>query len=251
LSDLVKKRNPKWNRDELILVLDLYLKNYPKIPDKKSEIVLSLSDLLNNLELKLSGTTGSTFRNANGVYMKMMNFHAINPAHEGKGLKAGAKLDRVIWDEFSDDKDRLFQIADAIREAVSGKSNLPLAAVAEDPSEQDAQEGRILTRIHKYYERDPKLVKRKKAQVLSELGKLECECCQFDFMKVYGKRGEDYIECHHKNPVSELKKGQRTKLADLALVCSNCHRMIHRFRPWLTIEQLKKIIEASLNRTHV
>jgi 5-methylcytosine-specific restriction protein A len=29
----------------------------------------------------------------------------------------------------------------------------------------------------------------------------------------------------------------------LELVCSNCHRMIHRRRPWLTIEQLRSILK--------
>lgn len=243
-----KQRNPKWNRDELILVLDFYLKHYPKIPDKKSEAISLLSAQLNDLGTELSHSNGGTFRNANGVYMKMMNFHSINPDHDGKGLKAGGKLDRVIWTEFASDRSRLQKTGTAIREAVQdgGAAGLLNSEVA-DPTEEDAQEGRVLTRIHKTYERDPKLVKRKKKSVLSAKGKLECECCGFNFHKRYGARGEEYIECHHNNPVSDIKLGQRTSLSDLSLVCSNCHRMIHRFRPWLTIKQLKESIAA--NRT--
>jgi 5-methylcytosine-specific restriction enzyme A len=37
-------------------------------------------------------------------------------------------------------------------------------------------------------------------------------------------------------------------LADLALLCSNCHRMIHRSKQWLTPDQLQKLVEEQ-NRT--
>jgi predicted HNH restriction endonuclease len=73
-------------------------------------------------------------------------------------------------------------------------------------------------------------------------GALACEACGFDFEVTYGERGKEFIECHHVRPLSELKPGDKTSVDDLALVCSNCHRMIHVRRPWLTIEQLKQLI---------
>ena len=36
----------------------------------------------------------------------------------------------------------------------------------------------------------------------------------------------------------------QTKLADLALLCSNCHRMIHRTKQWLTVEELEELVET-------
>ena len=36
---------------------------------------------------------------------------------------------------------------------------------------------------------------------------------------------------------------EKTKLEDLVLLCSNCHRMVHRSKPWLSIEGLKRIIK--------
>jgi hypothetical protein len=69
------------------------------------------------------------------------------------------------------------------------------------------------------------------------LGVLECEVCAFNFSARYGSRG--VIECHHNKPVSELKPGQKTRLEDLALICANCHRIIHRKRPWLSIDDVK------------
>ena len=111
-----------------------------------------------------------------------------------------------------------------------------------DEEEEEGEEGQILTRTHRYRERNTKLVKRKKERVLKEQGTLSCEVCGFDFVKVYGDRGNGFIECHHTKPVSELKVGERTKISDLSLVCSNCHRMIHTKRPWLSVEELKDVI---------
>jgi hypothetical protein len=57
-------------------------------------------------------------------------------------------------------------------------------------------------------------------------GRIKCECCSFDFKATYGVHGIGFIECHHTNPISNGKR--ITKIEDLALVCSNCHRMLHR-----------------------
>lgn len=62
-----------------------------------------------------------------------------------------------------------------------------------------------------------------------------------DFGYVYGTRGLNYIECHHRTPLHVTGETQ-TKLSDLALLCSNCHRMIHRTEQWLTVEELKRIV---------
>ena len=62
-----------------------------------------------------------------------------------------------------------------------------------------------------------------------------------DFKDKYGKRGEDFIECHHINPISLGEK--KTSLSDLVLLCSNCHRMIHKKQPWLELHELIEIIE--------
>jgi len=73
-------------------------------------------------------------------------------------------------------------------------------------------------------------------------GRLECEVCSADFVKIYGERGQGFIEAHHKKPVSKLCENEKTKTSDLALVCSNCHRMIHRSNPMLSVAELKKLV---------
>ena len=110
------------------------------------------------------------------------------------------------------------------------------------------EEGQFLTRLHRYRERNTTLVKRKKKKVLAEQNALLCEACGFDFQTVYGDRGDGFIECHHTQPLSESASEVNTKLADLALVCSNCHKMIHRRRPWLSVEGLSQLIDRRRSR---
>ena len=137
-------------------------------------------------------------------------------------------------------KEKLLEYATAIRE--SSKPGSSALNVPEE-GEEECNEGKILYRKHRTRERDPKIVRKKKASVLSSTGKLECEVCKFTFKDKYGQHGEDYIECHHKLPLSSGAI-KNTKLTDLALVCANCHRMLHRGKPWPTIEELKIIIQS-------
>ena len=69
-------------------------------------------------------------------------------------------------------------------------------------------------------------------------GKLPCEVCGVDLSVRYGPRGDGYIEAHHKVPISTLTTAVLARPSDLAMICSNCHRMIHRV-PWITVAQLK------------
>ncbi|MCU4768280.1 HNH endonuclease [Bacillus toyonensis] len=51
------------------------------------------------------------------------------------------------------------------------------------------------------------------------------------------------MEKHHTIPVSELKEGATTKVEDIVMVCSNCHRVLHRNRPWINTEKLKCMLK--------
>ena len=64
--------------------------------------------------------------------------------------------------------------------------------------------------------------------------------CQFDFYKIYGDLGKGFIEAHHRVPLSEIDGEKITTLEDLALVCSNCHRMLHKAISTLSIAELRK-----------
>jgi predicted HNH restriction endonuclease len=61
-------------------------------------------------------------------------------------------------------------------------------------------------------------------------GRLKCEVpgCGFDFEAAYGELGRDYAQVHHLKPLGDRTTPSETKLTDLAVVCANCHAMIHR-----------------------
>ncbi|MCK5747644.1 MAG: HNH endonuclease [Oricola sp.] len=62
------------------------------------------------------------------------------------------------------------------------------------------------------------------------------------FEERYGNVGRGFIEVHHTRPVHELWPGDKTTLADLVLICANCHRMIHRQRPWLSLDESRATV---------
>ncbi len=232
-------RNPKWTRDELILALDLYFRNPPgKISSDHPEIV-QLSALLNQLPVHPQKEKFQKFRNPNGVYMKLCNFLRFDPNYSGKGLQAGGKLEEEIWNEFAGNRTKLAQIAASIRENAQYISRPQIGDI---PDDEEFQEGKVLTRLHKFRERSPSITKKKKESVLNQKGKLLCEACGFDFEKKYGTLGRGFAECHHMKPLAELRANQKTKLSDLCILCSNCHRMIHRTKPMVSLEEFKKIL---------
>src|SRR3984893_18625196 len=101
---------------------------------------------------------------------------------------------------------------------------IPVASHEEEDGVAEAEEGRILTRLHRSRERSRELIE-KKAFMLKLHGGLKCEACSFDFKATYGPRGARFIEAHHIKPVHTLILGSKTRLEDLALLCSNCPRM--------------------------
>lgn len=239
-------RNPTWHRDELILALDLYMENPASPPGKQSAKVLELSDTLSRLAEALGEARRGTFRNPNGVYMKVMNFRRFdsNFAKAGKvGLSHGGKQDEKVWDEFAGSPDRLRAAAQAIRAAISAGTKAP--TIMDDSFDVlEAPEGRLLAALHQRRERSRKLVDARKRKALREVGELRCEVCDLSFSDRYGPHGDGFIEVHHMQPVHTLREGDKTNLSDLALVCSNCHRMIHRQRDWLTPDALRQMLRG-------
>ena len=105
-------------------------------------------------------------------------------------------------------------------------------------------EGELRLVSHLVKERNREIVKEKKRLAIKD-NILHCEVCKFSFAQIYGA---DFIECHHLSPIGE--SGVReTKLEDLALVCANCHRMLHsKFDGhYLTIIQLAQRIKTLNN----
>lgn len=142
-----------------------------------------------------------------------------------------------VW--YADKPESAGLVDDVIKYVRSGARTSRLPDIDADAA---ANEGNPRLVAHIRRERSPSLVEKKKKSVLAAKDKLCCEACGFDFEAMYGKPGRGFCEVHHLKPVGEMGKGGVTKLADLAIICSNCHRIIHRIDPMPTIDQFKKLI---------
>ena len=240
-----QKRNPPWDYDEIILALDFYFHCRPSIPEKGSKAIKELSDTLRALAARLGNEVTADYRNPNGVYMKLMNFKALDPQYEGAGLTSASAKDKEVFETYAADTEELSEAATVIREVISSTEPIPIIDEPED-QEHSVIEGKLLTRTHRSRERNASIIKKKKDSVLKAKGKLACEACGFDFSEVYGEHGEGFIECHHTVPVSQLHPGQSTKLSELVLLCSNCHRMVHRGKKWLSVRELRSLLNRSV-----
>ena len=102
------------------------------------------------------------------------------------------------------------------------------------------REGRSRAIVSRVRERSLRL----RAAALALHGYL-CQVCGFDFEATYGAWGRGFAEVHH---VQELGAAPAEGVevdpsTDLAVVCSNCHRMIHRrAKRALSLTELRRII---------
>ncbi|WCE69638.1 HNH endonuclease [Sulfitobacter faviae] len=239
---MVTERNPPWTRDELLVALDYYLRNPDDYFSPFGEGVRSLTAKIGQIAKTLGLSGSETLRNANGVSMKLLNFRSHDPNHDTKGLSRGNKLEEIVWIEYANNPAELSKVVGTILEVTEAATNKNALFLSQDDV-TEAREGKMLSRMHRYRERNATIVKRKKASYFKQHGHLCCEACGFDFQATYGERGRGFIECHHVKPVSELFVGEATRLSDLVLLCANCHRMVHASRPWLTFEDLRTVFQ--------
>jgi 5-methylcytosine-specific restriction protein A len=72
-----------------------------------------------------------------------------------------------------------------------------------------------------------------------------CQACDLEFTERYGEIGKGFIEAHHLRPIGTLEEGVAVKYdvaADFAVLCSNCHRMIHRFTNPSDLQSFRLVI---------
>jgi len=114
-----------------------------------------------------------------------------------------------------------------------------------DPDLISFPEGAEKRWLHLIRERNQTLVAKAKAMRLQTDPDLRCEVCGFSFREKYGDLGRNFIEAHHKQPVAQLKRGSKSTINDIALVCPNCHRMLHHGDRTLSIEELRAKIQTA------
>lgn len=142
--------------------------------------------------------------------------------------------DQAVWDEWAHRPTELHEVALAIRAV----GVMPDAGEdTQEPEEASAEEGRLLYRLHRRRERNRALVEKKKAAERKATGRLACGVCDFESSEVYGE-GVEVIDIHHVVPLHEIREST-TSLADLALVCPTCHRVLHAHKPFITPSELR------------
>lgn len=224
--------NPDWNRDETLLALDLlYLHGGPI--HKGHADAEALSSLLRGALIHPIADRRPSFRNADGVALKMQNlFSAIDPT---RGLSSSA-MDRELVAEFP--KSRAAEVAalaSMIREAiVVGDAAEPLS------DDEVFVEGHLLTSQHR--SRDRRL--RKKLLAKTGDDHLVCAVCDFTAPALERRLRESFFEAHHIRPLAETQGLRATRVTDLALVCAGCHRFVHRLiavsKRWVSILEARE-----------
>ncbi|PYE41639.1 5-methylcytosine-specific restriction protein A [Rhizobium sp. PP-F2F-G20b] len=227
--------NPSWTRDETILALDLYFSRKGQVPSPKAAEITALSNLLRSLPYHAVAAKRPTFRNPAGVGFKLMNLRQVAT---GKGLGNVSSMDRQIWREFGEREDEVHKLAAAIKVGIAlvGSEQLP-------EIEQELAEGRLLTALHVRRERNPKV--RKMLLDDRRLSGLRCEMCDLTRLDLEEPLQQAIFEAHHLVPLAEAGE-RKTKLADLALLCACCHRVIHHAMVskarWIGLVEARAII---------
>lgn len=165
----------------------------------------------------------------NAVYLSEVGIEFKNSVVSGKRI---TETEVNIINEYG------FRTVESVMSKLKEANNI---GFTED--DEGFPEGKLILKQHLIKERNSEVVKLAKKRFIQKHGKLFCEVCDFDFSIRYGDIGKGYIEGHHTKPVSEMAENEKTKVEDIAIVCANCHRMLHRKRPWLTINDLKKLLK--------
>jgi len=237
---VVETRPPAWAWDELVLVCDLMAsKGWTRLYQEQDDVI-ELSRLLQLLPLHPVEVRTESFRSPGAVARKGENIRQWH-ADFGHRPNHGGARDKEVHDAFVANPEEMHLLATAIRtELLAGRlDDLP---PADDGVDEGVSEGSVLQRRHLKRERNPALRRKKIAEVLKLKGRLECEVCTFDFAHTYGERGDGFAEVHHAVPL-HVTGPVKTRTSDLVVLCSNCHRMIHRGKQWLTPAQLRALIK--------
>ena len=95
-------------------------------------------------------------------------------------------------------------------------------------------------KMHRRIERNPKAAKEAK-----KYHGVRCQGCSLQFNERYGELGDGFIEAHHLRPIASLEEGTAVSYdvaKDFAVLCPNCHRMIHRTADPSDLEGFRRLL---------
>lgn len=103
-------------------------------------------------------------------------------------------------------------------------------------------EGAVTRVVVNRYERD----RRNRGLCIAVHG-YSCKACGFDFERTYGYLGSGFIHVHHVVSITRLRPDYRINpVNDLVPLCPNCHAMVHKHDPPLSVSELKQLLEGRL-----
>jgi len=229
--------NPRWTREEVILALNLYLDCGGIVPSKSDARIIELSTILRQLPAHAISSRRSTFRNTEGVAFKLQNIRQIAT---GKGLGNVSSVDKAVWNELGKNQPEVKRIAGVIRKAI-----VLAESALDEIDEMEFVEGMSATQMHKRRERNSKIRSAVIANRMNKSGVLSCEICELNVIGMEEKLADSVFEAHHIVPLSSAQGKVATRIKDMALLCANCHRLLHRIisvrKSWIGIAEARAI----------
>jgi len=150
-------------------------------------------------------------------------------------------LDPNVWDSQGSGKsvpDDVAAEVEVLWAERTGGVELPYPDEIEIDSK--LKEGAVKKVLVNRYERNPEARER----CIKRWGR-NCVVCNFHFELFYGPLGKRYIHVHHLKPLQEIGEEYEVDPEnDLRPVCPNCHAMLHREKPAISIEELRSKISA-------
>lgn len=108
-----------------------------------------------------------------------------------------------------------------------------------EPDVSGYPEGSLIRIEVNRYERD----RRNRSAALAIHGRA-CKGCGMSFEETYGAIAAGFIEVHHTTPVSQLGPDYQLDVQrDLIPLCPNCHAVVHRRSPPLSIAELLTVLK--------
>lgn len=106
-------------------------------------------------------------------------------------------------------------------------------------------EGQIEETLVRRRRRNRGLIDLKLRQAQRSNGRITCEVCGMDPVERYGPNASQLCEVHHRTALAAAEISVKTGLADLAILCPNCHRAIHTMVPLPTVENFRRALHQS------
>lgn len=129
------------------------------------------------------------------------------------------------------------------RERIGGawayRSKVAVPSAMGEDVELSAIEGEPRLFFHLRRERSAVLRKAKIQTLLATGGLPSCEACGLTTQLAFPGLNQEILEVHHRLPLSASPGAVPVTLSDLALLCPNCHRAVHRTKPMLSVEAFR------------